>query len=166
MRRFLLVLLCPAILGADDAAKPAPQAAAVRQEAAPQNRKLTAAELRDFYSNPQGRIYSDWADLDTDSKCFRSFTDAGYTTVLSEGMLQDGQSLFRKAYKHLDDFHPGAESIMWQTYTNMTLASFEKRNRDYLKQTYALMRMHRFTDGRGEIRFCAIWLKFVPDAGN
>jgi hypothetical protein len=149
-----LLLLAPMLAGADEKGAPAGGAAKKRQ--------LTAAELRDFYTNPAGRIVTDWAELEIDSEIWESFTKAGYCTVLSEGKLEEGRLLFRKGYKHVSDFYPDATRTNWHTYTGMSQKSFDTHNRELLKDGFTLMRMQRFIDGDGEFRFCAIWARFTP----
>jgi hypothetical protein len=127
-------------------------------------RQLTAAEIRRFYSDPTDRIVTDWATEEDDMDTWRAFTDAGYATVLTEGKLQDGQSLYRKAYKHVHDFYPDAERLRWFTYNGVDEEFFEATNRKLLKQNYTLMQMQRFENEDGEFRYCAIWVRFKPAA--
>src|SRR4051812_6662278 len=89
----LLLLLAPLLATAEDKAAPA--------DGAPKKRRLTAAELREFYTDPAGRIVTDWVETEQDTKIWRSFTNAGYSTVLSEGKVEDGHMVFRKGFKHL-----------------------------------------------------------------
>jgi hypothetical protein len=148
MRFLLLALLaCPVILIADAPKRP-----------------LTATEIRAFYSDPKDRIMTDWASEDDDMETWRAFTDAGYATVLTEGKVQDGQSLYRKAYKHVDDFYPDADRLRWFTYNGVDEEFFETTNRKLLKQNYTLMQMQRFENEEGEFRYCAIWVRFKPGA--
>jgi hypothetical protein len=150
----LLLLFTPLLATGEDKAAPA--------DGAPKKRRLTAAELREFYTDPAGRIVTEWTEMDRDTKIWRSFTKAGYSTVLSEGKMEDGQMLFRKAYKHLGDVYPDAERPKWYTYNGMDPQFFEERNRELLKEGYTLMQMQRFIGDEGEFRFCGIWVKFVP----
>jgi hypothetical protein len=150
----LLLLFAPLLATGEDKAAPAAGVAKKRQ--------LTAAELRDFYTNPAGRIITEWAETEQDTKIWRSFTNAGYATVLSEGKVEDGHMVFRKGYKHAGDVYPDAQRPMWCTYNGIEPQFFDEQNRKLLKEGYTLMQMQRFTDERGETRFCAIWVKFMP----
>lgn len=150
----IFLLLTPLLTTGEDKAAPADGAA--------KKRRLTAAELREFYTDPAGRIVTEWAEFDRDTEIWRSFTKAGFATVLAEGKMEGGQMLFRKGYKHLSDVYPDAERWKWYTYTGMDPQSFQKRNQDLLKQGYTLMQMQRFTDDEGQIYFCPIWVEFVP----
>jgi hypothetical protein len=149
-----MLLLAPylAVLAGDK-----PLAAAER----PKNRQLTAAELRAFYTDPGGRIVTEWTDMEHDTKLFRIFTKAGYATVLTEGKMQDGQMVFRKGYKHVNDTYPDAAKLMWYTYNGIDEEFFDSQTRKLLAQDFTLMRMQRFVDDDGEGRFCAIWVKFT-----
>src|SRR5215207_2903550 len=104
----ILLLLSPLAAGAGEKPNPAAEP--------PKTRKLTAAELRTFYTDPVGQIVTDWTDTAQDTRTFRSFVKAGYATVLSEGKMEDGHMVFRKAYKHVSDFYPDSEKLMWCTY--------------------------------------------------
>ena len=152
----LVLLLAPLLAMGEDKAAPA--------AGAPKKRRLTAAELSDFYTNPAGRIVTEWAEMDEDTKIWRSFTNAGYSTVLSEGRVEDGHMVFRNGFKHLCDVYPDAERLKWYTYNGIDEEYFHRRNRELLKQSYTLMHMQRFLDDDGAFRFCAIWVRFVPEA--
>jgi hypothetical protein len=155
LRAILLAfLLAPLLTTGEDKAAPAAGAAKKRQ--------LTAAELRDFYTNPVGRIDTEWAETEQDTKIWRSFTNAGYATVLSEGKVEDGRMVFRKGYKNASDVYPDAQRPMWYTYNGIEPQFFDEQNRKLLKEGYTLMQMQRFTDEEGGTRFCAIWVKFMP----
>jgi hypothetical protein len=128
----------------------------------PKKRKLSAQELYSFYKDTAGRIVTDWTDMEKDTKVFRAFSKAGYVTVLSEGKMQDGEMVFRKAYKHVNDTYPDADKLMWYTYNGVDEEFFDNQNRTLLAQNFTLMQMQQFLDGEGERRFCAIWVKFDP----
>ena len=122
MRLVFLVLLLSAVAAvADDRAKPAADP--------PKKRQLTAAELRAFYTDADGRIVTEWTDMEEDTKLFRIFTKAGYATVLTEGKMQDGQMVFRKGYKHVNDTYPDAAKLMWYTYNGIDEEFFSEQIR-------------------------------------
>jgi hypothetical protein len=150
----LLLLLAPLLAMGEDKAAPAGGPS--------KKRRLTAAELREFYTDPAGRIVTDWEGTEQDTKIWRSFTNAGYSTVFSEGKMEEGRMVFRKGYKYLGDVYPDAERPKWYTYNGIDPQFFEDQNRKLLKEGYTLMQMQRFTDEEGEFRFCAIWVRFVP----
>ncbi|OAI56998.1 hypothetical protein AYO49_00320 [Verrucomicrobiaceae bacterium SCGC AG-212-N21] len=146
MRLLLLALLiCPLLLVAEEKKRP-----------------LTAAEVRSYYSDPTNRIVTDWTTEEEDTKRWRSFTSAGYDTVLTEGKLENGEVLYRKAYKHVDDVYPGAARPKWFAYNGVDEEFFETTNRKLLKENYTLMQMQRFENEDGEFRFCATWVRFLP----
>jgi hypothetical protein len=151
----LLVFLLSAVAAlADDKGGPATEVAEKCQ--------LTAAELRAFYTDPGGRIVTEWTDMEHDIRLFRIFTKAGYATVLTEGKMEDGQMVFRKGYKHVNDTFPDAAKLMWYTYNGIDEEFFDSQTRKLLTLDFTLMRMQRFVDDEGEARFCAIWVKFTP----
>ena len=133
MRLLLLPLIFPILVVAEDKAQPAADAA--------KKHKLTAAELRQVFSDPEGRILTDWMGEEVSTALWRSFTKAGYTVVLTEGKMEGGQMLFRQAYKHAQDLFPGCERPFWHTYIRMPQDFFENKHRELLKDNYTLMQM-------------------------
>jgi hypothetical protein len=145
----LFVALPLLLVGADREKAPGARAA----------RKLTPEEVRRFFEDRTGVIVTDWAEQDLDTRTWRSFTNAGYATVFSEGKLADGEMVFRKGFKHVDDQYPGAQRPAWYTYQAVSQDFLDRRTKELAKESYIIVQMQRFVDGDGESRYCVVWAK-------
>ena len=151
---FLLYLL-PFVLSAEDKAQQVPADA-------PKKRTLSLEEMKKFYADENDRIVTDWTDSVMREKLLTCFLNAGYVPVMSEAKIEDGEFLFRKAFKHVADIYPDAENVGSLVNSGLTQSAFDEKNQQRQKEGYTIMQVHTFVDTNGAVRISACWARPTP----
>jgi len=140
-----------------DAPAGSPQTLLQQQEL----REPTRAEILEFYTNPDGVVYSEWTNGTVDHRNWQEMRDVKMRPVRNEGRVRDGKVEFRKGYKNFTKSFGETKGFGWYCYTGLSHEYFTKRNQKLFLDGYSIVWTQVFMNPEGEARYQALWARIA-----